>query len=324
MPATERNKHNVLQTTHVRVVRHFGRAHVGIALRPKQKGSTMRFISFQAGRRGLALLEGDVARGLLEDDPNYPGDLAELVGRGDTSVADAAHRLRAGKEIDLESVGYLPPFGQTGKLICLGINYLDHVKETGSEVPPHPTIFGRFASSLVGHKANIIRPKVSAQLDYEGELVAVIGKPGRHISESHALEHVVGYSVFNDATIRDFQVETPQWTVGKNFDGTGAMGPVFVTADEVPPGGSSLRLQTRLNGEVVQDAKTSEMIYGVAFTISFLSEAFTLNPGDVLIMGTPPGVGAAREPQLFMKPGDTVEVEIEGLGVLTNSIADEQ
>src|SRR5271170_4888561 len=284
----------------------------------------MRFISFQAGRRGLALLEGDVARGLLDDDPNYPGDLVELLGREGSALADAARQLRAGEEIDLESIAYLPPFGRAGKLICLGINYIDHVKETRSDVPAHPTIFGRCASSLVGHKANIIRPKVSAQLDYEGELVAVIGKTGRHISESHALEHVVGYTIFNDATIRDFQVETPQWTVGKNFDGTGAMGPVFVTADEVPPGGSGLHIQTRLNDKVVQDAKTNEMIYGVAFTISFLSQAFTLSPGDVLIMGTPPGVGAARDPQLFMKPGDTVEVEIEGLGVLRNGIADEQ
>src|SRR5271167_3886773 len=221
----------------------------------------MRFIRFQAARTGLALLEGEVATGLLDDDPDYPGDLAELLAKGDTALADAAHQLRGGAEIDLESVAYLPPFGQTGKVICLGINYIDHVKETGSEVPAHPTIFGRFASSLIGHQANIIRPKVSSQLDYEGELVAVIGKTGRHIPESRALEHVIGYSIFNDATIRDFQVETPQWTVGKNFDGTGAMGPVFVTADEVPPGASGLRIQTRLNGQVMQDAKTSEMIY---------------------------------------------------------------
>lgn len=284
----------------------------------------MRFVSFrQGGRTGLALMYGTQARGLFADDPAFPGELPALLERGGTALTQAVESLHGGRPIDLETVDYLPPAGQRGKLICVGINYLDHVKETGNTVPAHPTVFTRFPSSLIGHQASIIRPVVSKQLDYEGELVAVIGRGGRHIPPGEALSHVAGYSVFNDATIRDYQFETPQWTVGKNFDGTGAMGPFFVTADEVPPGAAGLRIETRLNGAVVQQAKTSEMIYDVASTISFLSRAFTFSPGDVLIMGTPPGVGVARTPPLFMKPGDTVEVEIEGIGLLVNDVAEE-
>ena len=205
----------------------------------------------------------------------------------------------------------------------MGINYRGHARETHYDVPPHPTVFARFPTSLTGHKAPLVRPWVSEQLDYEGELVAVIGKGGRHIAEGDALEHVIGYSIFNDGSVRDFQMETPQWTVGKNFDSTGAFGPFLVTADEVPAGGSGLQLTTRLNGQIVQQADTSEMIYGVASVIAFLSEAMTLHPGDVLVMGTPPGVGLERDPQLFMKAGDVCEVEVEGIGLLSNPILDE-
>ncbi|MDD5657420.1 MAG: fumarylacetoacetate hydrolase family protein, partial [Elusimicrobia bacterium] len=231
--------------------------------------------------------------------------------------------LRRGGVVDLDAIEFLPPLGQNGKIICLGGNYPAHAKEAGLKAPSHPTIFARFPSSLVGHRAKLIRPRVSTRFDYEGELVAVIGKRGRHIPEGKALEYVAGYSIFNDASVRDYQLETPQWTVGKNFDGTGALGPCFVTADEVPPGGSGLRLETRLNGQVVQTGRTSEMTYGVANTIAFLSQAMTLDPGDLLVMGTPPGVGMARKPPLYMKAGDVCEVEIEGLGVLSNTVADE-
>src|SRR5271170_1570060 len=154
-------------------------------------------------------------------------------------------------------------------------------------------------------------------------LVAVIGKGGRHIAEDEALDHVCGYTIFNDATIRDWQIETPQWTVGKNFDSTGSVGPFFVTADEVPAGAKGLKIETRLNGEVVQHSNTSELIFDVAACITFLSEAFTFQPGDIMLTGTPPGVGWGRKPQLWMKAGDTCEVEIEGLGTLVNPVADE-
>jgi acylpyruvate hydrolase len=164
---------------------------------------------------------------------------------------------------------------------------------------------------------------VSTQLDYEGEMVAVIGKGGRHISEARALDHVAGYSIFNDASIRDFQTKAPQWTVGKNFDGTGAFGPIFVTADELPPGGKGLRIQTRLNGQIVQNASTDDMIFDVVSLISIISEAITLEPGDILVTGTPSGVGFARKPPLFMKHGDICEVELEGIGILSNVVADD-
>jgi 2-keto-4-pentenoate hydratase/2-oxohepta-3-ene-1,7-dioic acid hydratase in catechol pathway len=282
----------------------------------------MRFLRFQRdGRKGLAIAEGSAARGLYEDDARYPGGLAEILAAG--TLDRAADLLRKGEAVDLDAVEFLPPLGQSGKILCLGGNYPDHAKEVGLRLRPHPTVFARFPSSLVGHRANLIRPRASDQFDYEGELAAVIGRRGRHIPEDRALEHVAGYSIFNDASVRDFQIETPQWTVGKNFDGTGALGPFLVTADEVPPGGSGLRLRTRLNGEVVQSACTGEMIHGVAKTLSFLSRAMTLDPGDLLVMGTPSGVGMKRTPRLYMKAGDLCEVEIEGLGVLSNPVADE-
>lgn len=284
----------------------------------------MRFVSFHLdGRRGLAVMHGEEARGLFSDEPAFPGELPALIAQGADTVAAAADRLSRGGVMALERADYLPPVGQTGKLICLGINYSDHASETGHDVPAHPTVFVRFPSSLIGHRADLIRPRLSTQFDYEGELVAVIGRGGRHIPANQALDHVAGYSIFNDASVRDYQFQSTQWTVGKNFDGTGSLGPVFVTADELPPGGAGLRIETRLNGDVVQRAGTSDMIYDVAQTIAFLSQAFTLDPADVLIMGTPPGVGFARTPPLFLRPGDTVEVEIEGIGVLSNGIADE-
>jgi acylpyruvate hydrolase len=193
----------------------------------------------------------------------------------------------------------------------VGLNYVDHSIESGFTPPDYPTIFTRFTSSLVSAGAPIVRPKVSIQLDYEGEMVAVIGKGGRHISEDDALEHMIGYSILNDASVCDYQKKAPQWTMGKNFDGTGAFGPYLVTADELPRGGKGLRIQTRLNGTMVQDASTDDMVFSVAKLISFLSEAITLSPGDILVSGTPAGVGVARTPPLFMKDGDVCEVEIE-------------
>jgi len=284
----------------------------------------MRFLKFHTnGREGLAVLDGQNAYGFFSDESSYPCCLTEIIADGHNALIQAADYLRKGQAIDMSMVSFLPPLGQTGKIICLGLNYHNHAKESGLNPPPHPTIFARFPSSLVGHRASLIRPHVSKQFDYEGELVAVIGKSGRHIPVDKALEHIVGYSIFNDASVRDYQLETSQWTVGKNFDSTGAMGPFMVTADELPPGGAGLHLQTRLNGQALQNASTSDMIYNVADTVAFLSEAMTLAPGDLLVMGTPSGVGMARKPELYMKAGDICEVEIEGLGVLSNTVADE-
>jgi len=285
----------------------------------------MRFVTFRSGRQdGLAVANSEGAfHGLLSADMGYPGPLHALIQHGSSALEAAMAVLKNGPLIDLEKVELLPPLPNPGKIICVGLNYVDHSLESGFTVPDYPTIFTRFASSLIGSGASIIRPVVSTQLDYEGEMVAVIGAAGRHIAENRALDHVAGYSIFNDASVRDYQRKSPQWTIGKNFDSTGAFGPYFVTADEIPPGGKGLRIQTRLNGGTVQDASTDDMVFSVAQLISILSEAITLSPGDIIVSGTPAGVGMARKPPLFMKHGDICEVEIEGLGILRNTVEDE-
>jgi acylpyruvate hydrolase len=285
----------------------------------------MRLVNFRLdGRAGTALQKKDGSLvGRYADDPKYPGSIADLVVRGGEALASAGRSLEGGLALEGGRIEYLPPFPTPPKIICLGLNYADHAAEGGFKPPSYPTIFARFASSLVGHGAPLIRPRVSTQFDYEGELVAVVGRGGRHISREAALDHICGYSIFNDASVRDFQMKTPQWTVGKNFDGTGAFGPAFVTADELPRGAAGLSLQTRLNGQVMQSASTTQMIFDVVTTVALITEALTLEAGDVLVMGTPSGIGMARTPQVFMKAGDVCEIEIEGLGILRNPIADE-
>ena len=225
--------------------------------------------------------------------------------------------------IDLSAFRILPPVPRPPKILCVGVNYDDHIEESGLEKPTYPEIFARFATSLIAQGEPIRRPRESSALDYEAELAVVIGRGGRRISRDSALDHVAGYSLFNDATIRDFQLRTPQWTMGKNFDGTGASGPWLVTPDAVPPGASGLRIQGRLNGQMMQDSRTDLLIFGVAELIELISVATSLEPGDVIITGTPGGVGAARKPPVFMRPGDVFDVEIEGLGVLSNPVQDE-
>jgi len=285
----------------------------------------MRFASFiWNGRRGLAVDAGGAKFvGRYSDDPRHPGDLHNLIQSGPAGLAAGYNQLLSGDAIDMPTVLRLPPIPNPEKIICVGLNYLDHTSESGFVQPDYPTLFTRVNSSLVGDGAPIVRPTVSDQLDYEGELVAVIGRGGRHIKKADALDHVAGYSIFNDASIRDYQFKTPQWTVGKNFDGTGAFGPVFVTADELPDGCKGLKLETRLNGVTVQSASIASMVFDVASQIEIISAAITLAPGDLLVTGTPAGVGLARKPPLWMKPGDICEVEIEGIGVLRNPILDE-
>ena len=285
----------------------------------------MKFISFlQREAVGLAVQGADGRfRGLLESDSAYPGGLDALIRMGPEALARAAAILSKGAAVDLGQVRFLPPLIQSSKIICIGLNYADHISESGIKAPDYPTVFGRFASSLIGHGAPIVRPRVSAQLDYEGELVAVIGKTGRHIHKEDALSHVAGYALFNDGSIRDYQFKSPQWTVGKNFDGTGAFGPEFITADELPLGAKGLMLRTRLNGAVVQEASIDDMIFDVATLVATLSEAFTLEAGDIIVTGTPSGVGLARKPPLWMKPGDLCEVEVDGFMTLSNPIEDE-
>lgn len=287
----------------------------------------MRFSSFrQNGRLGLAAAACATSgfRGWFCDEPDYPGDLSCLIAKGNEALLAAGQSLLCGHAISLDDVEVLPPLSHPGKIICIGLNYADHSAESGFDVPSYPTVFARFSSSLIGHNAPIVRPRVSSQLDYEGEFVVIIGTGGRDIKKETALSHVAGYSLFNDASIRDYQFKAPQWTVGKNFDATGAFGPVLVTQDELPPGCAGLRLQTRLNGRVVQEASTNDLIFDVASLISTMSEAFTLEPGDIIVTGTPAGVGVARKPQLWMKPGDVCEVELEGIGTLRNKIIDQR
>jgi 2-keto-4-pentenoate hydratase/2-oxohepta-3-ene-1,7-dioic acid hydratase in catechol pathway len=284
----------------------------------------VRFLTFQAnGRRGLAASKDGVDfRGLMEGDAGYPGSLDSLVRRPSAERDAAVRALLAGRPVDLSAVEVLQPLAP-GKIICVGLNYRDHAGESGMQVPDYPTLFARFASSLIPHGAPIIRPAESERLDYEGELVAVIGKGGRRIGKAEALDHVAGYSIFNDGSIRDFQLRTPQWTMGKNFDATGAFGPVFVTADALPPGARGLKIETRLNGTVMQSASTDDLIFDVATLVALISVGITLEAGDIIVTGTPSGVGAARKPPVFMKSGDVCEIEIENIGVLKNRIVDE-
>ncbi|MFW1689955.1 fumarylacetoacetate hydrolase family protein [Acinetobacter ursingii] len=284
----------------------------------------MRFLSYmQAGKKGLAIRVGDQLKGLIEVEENYPGHLEQLLQQGGDALINAAQILKQGNVINLDQVEQLPPLSQPPKIICVGLNYADHTKESPYEQPDYPTLFSRFNSSLIANGQPIKRPLCSEQLDYEGELVAIIGKRGRHIAKEDALDYVAGYSIFNDASIRDYQFKAPQWTVGKNFDDTGAFGPEFVTADELPAGAKGLLLTTRLNGKVVQQANTSDMLFDIETLISTISEAITLEPGDLIVSGTPAGVGLGHKPPLWMKQGDVCEVEIEKIGILRSPIANE-
>lgn len=280
----------------------------------------MRFAMFeQDGRVGIAVSHGGRLHGIGSDHPDYPGDLDALLANG--ADLDLVGRLLKGApEVTLAAPALLPPLRAPGKIVCIGFNYAAHTAEAGFELPAYPVLFARFISTLTGHETPIILPAVSDQLDYEGELVAVIGQGGRNIPKETALGHVAGYSIFNDASIRDYQFKTSQFTIGKNFDATGAFGPFFVTADELPPGCKGLRVQTRLNGKIMQDGSTNDMVFDIATLVSLLSEAMTLSPGDLIVTGTPSGVGYARNPPIFMKPGDVCEVEIEKVGVLRNTV----
>jgi acylpyruvate hydrolase len=203
------------------------------------------------------------------------------------------------------------------------LNYVDHAAESHFEPPAHPVVFHRYRSSWVAHDEPLIRPRVSTQFDYEAELVAVIGKAGRYIPKETALSHVAGYTIFNDGSIRDYQLRTNQWMLGKNFDSSGSFGPDFVTAEELPAGAKGLQIQCRLNGQILQNANTKDMIFDVATLVSVCSDAMALQPGDIIITGTPSGVGMARKPQVWMKAGDVCEIEVQGIGVLRNAVIDE-
>ena len=285
----------------------------------------MQFVSFYVSDiPRLGVMTDDGIIDLAAAQPQIPSDLvaalasgADLLAAANAAIASNAARL------PLAGIRYAPVVPRPGKIICLGLNYFDHAKEGGREKPDYPWFFLRGATSLIAHGEAGLRPRVSERFDYEAELAVVIGKKARHLTQANALDCVFGYSCFNDMSVRDYQKKTPQWTIGKNFDGTGALGPVLVSADQLSPGATGLRIQSRLNGKVMQDADTSDMIWGVAETIALLTECLTLEPGDVIAMGTPAGVGQARTPPVWMKHGDTIEIEIDGIGLLSNPIRDE-
>jgi 2-keto-4-pentenoate hydratase/2-oxohepta-3-ene-1,7-dioic acid hydratase in catechol pathway len=281
----------------------------------------MRLMSFVAGGRatfGLAVDGGVIDAG------SRLGAAARTLR--DALLADSLPALRrlASEKPDyrLDEVEFLPPVADACKFLCIGINYVPHMKEMGRERPEYPVVFVRFADSIVGHGQPMIRPSDSVQFDYEGELAVVIGRRARRVTRAAALDYVAGYACFNDGSVRDYQRHSQQFTPGKNFHASGSFGPWLVTADEVPDP-SKLRLATRLNGQVVQDESVGELCFDVAQLIEYCSKWAELLPGDVIVTGTPGGVGAGRKPPVWMKATDTVEVEISKLGVLRNPIADE-
>lgn len=284
----------------------------------------MRLVTFEKDASArLGVLAGDEIAD-LSGLAGAPVSLFDLLQAGGDAVASVKPLLEKAPRLPLSGVKLLPVIPRPGKIICLGLNYAEHAAEGGREKPDYPNFFVRSATTLIGHGAAIPRPRVSEQLDFEAELAAIIGRRvPRHVAKADALSYVAGYACFNDVSVRDYQRRTPQWTIGKNFDGTGPFGPAFVTADELPQGATGLKIESRLNGKIMQSANTRDMIFPVDETIMLLSECMTLEPGDVLVMGTPAGVGFARTPPVWMKAGDTIEVEIEGVGLLSNPVVDE-
>lgn len=277
----------------------------------------MRYVSFEKnGKTLLGVREEGAIRTLGE----YT--LEALLAQG-VDLSTWAAQQEGGHIEAEEGLTFLPPLRRPPKILCVGLNFKDHSKESNFEQPDYPTMFLRLHTSLVAHGEPIIRPRISDSLDYEGEIAVVLGEGGRHIRKEEALSHVAGYALFNDASVREYQFKSPQWTMGKNFDGTGAFGPDLITADELPVGIKGLRLETRLNGEIVQSASTDDMVFDVETLIVLLSEAITLEAGDVIVSGTPSGVGWARNPKLLMRHGDVCEVSVTGMGSLRNRIVDE-
>jgi 2-keto-4-pentenoate hydratase/2-oxohepta-3-ene-1,7-dioic acid hydratase in catechol pathway len=282
----------------------------------------MRVVSFdRAGRPGIGIA---TQAGIIDASRHLSGRFENL---REVLLANGLDELRsiANRKADLatDAVRYRPLIDDpAAQFLCVGINYMPHIKEMGRERPEYPVIFVRFAASLVGHGEPMVKPRVSEQYDFEGELAVVIGKPARHVPRARAYEYVAGYSCFNDGSIRDYQRHGPQWTPGKNFQASGAFGPWLVTADEMP-NPARARLRTLLNAEVVQDESTAELCFDIPALIEYCSTWTELLPGDVIATGTPGGVGAGRKPPLWMKAGDNVTVEISGIGSLSNPIHDE-
>lgn len=282
----------------------------------------MKLLSYEHDGRASfgALVDGgivDLARAM----GGRHAGLRQLIAADALAAAAAALRGRK-PDLALDTVTLLPVIPDPDKIVCVGLNYGEHVRETGRTVTESPALFLRVPGSQVGHGQPILRPRESQRLDYEGEIAVIIGRGGRRIAEADAWSHICGYSCYNDGSVRDWQVATSQWTPGKNFYRTGSFGPWMVTADEIAPG-QVMSLVTRLNGQEMQRATTDMMIHGIPRQIAYISSFVPLLPGDVIVTGTPGGVGNKRNPPVFMKPGDVVEVEVDAIGVLRNTVADD-
>lgn len=275
----------------------------------------MRFISYlHENKPGWGLLDDDHVQDLTHYEPTLK------VALQNGNLAQAAATAGTGKATPLDEIVYLPPVPDPARIICIGQNYAAHRDEMGGDRTAHPLIFTRYPSSISGHEQELIKPVESDEYDYEGELAVIIGKPGRRIPAAQALAHIAGYTCLMDGSIRDFQVHTTQYIPGKNFDASGSCGPWMIPAAELPDPNAGHRLETRLNGVTVQSTTTDLMLFPVPTLIAYISTFTTLEPGDIIATGTPGGVGYKREPQLFMFPGDRVEVEVEGVGLLSNEI----
>jgi len=286
----------------------------------------MRFLVGQqeaSSTPSVYVVNGDQAVNLTALDPSIGHDLMNLIHQGD-AINRVNGMVKGAPSVAVSDITPALPIAMPGKTICLGLNYTDHIKEGGYDVPEYPALFMRGPNSLMPAGAPMIRPTCSEQLDYEVELMVIIGKRGKHISEANAYDHIFAYSVFNDGSVRNYQRKTHQWTPGKNFDATGPIGPYSVTPDELPEGATGLKIESRVGDEILQSANTSEMLWPVARTIATISEYSTLEPGDYIAMGTPPGVGHARTPQRWLRPGETIEVEVEGIGICANPIVAEE
>ncbi len=283
----------------------------------------MRLLTIQTDQGPRACVEHQGSYvDLNAADPGLPSSLRELLGREADGLRQVAEALPNAKETyDPATSTLLAPIPDPRKVICLGLNYRDHAIETGSKIPEEPVLFNKFPSAIVGPGAKILLPEVSQEVDFEAELVAVIGSGGRDIAQENALAAIAGYTVGHDVSARDWQLRKPggQWLAGKSFDTFAPIGPALVTADEVADP-HALPIRLRLNGETMQDSSTSQFIFRLEEVIAYLSKICTLEPGDLIFTGTPPGVGMARKPPVWLKPGDVVEVEIEGLGILSNPI----
>lgn len=268
-------------------------------------------------------VQGDQAYNLTALNPAVGNDLMALIKRPDLLTAVTA-QLKTAPRVSVASITPALPVAAPGTIICLGLNYTDHIKEGGYEIPEYPALFMRGKNSIMASGAPLVRPNCSTQLDYEAELMLIVGKGGRHIAHDDALSHVFGYTVFNDGSVRDYQRKTHQWTPGKNFDNTGAIGPFVVSPDELPEGAAGLKIESRVGAEILQSSNTGNMIWSVAQTIATISEYTTLEPGDLIAMGTPPGVGHAKKPNpRWLVPGEVIEIEIEGIGICSNTVVDE-